>query len=83
FTWDQWHRRVCQLANALSSEFDVVAGTPGEPGDRIATMALNTHRHLELYFGVPGVGATLHPVNVRLSPEHIVHTIRHAQDRVL
>ncbi len=83
FTWDQWYRRVCQLANALSSELDVVAGTPGEPGDRIATMALNTHRHLELYFGVPGIGATLHPVNVRLSPEHIVYTIRHAQDRVL
>ncbi|MBY4895899.1 long-chain-fatty-acid--CoA ligase [Cupriavidus sp. AU9028] len=83
FTWREWYGRVCQLARALTGELDVAAGSPGEPGDRIATMALNTHRHLELYFGVPGVGATLHPVNVRLSPEHIVYTIRHAQDRVI
>lgn len=83
FTWMQWYRRVCQLAGALTGKLGVAPGAPGEPGDRIATMALNTHRHLELYYGVPGIGATLHPVNVRLSPEHIVYTIRHARDRVL
>src|SRR5690606_29521432 len=54
-----------------------------ELGDRVGTMAYNTHRHLELYYAVPGVGATLHAVNIRLSPEHIVYTIRHAEDRVL
>ena len=48
---------------------------PGEPGDRIATMALNHHRHLELYYAVPCTGAVLHPINVRLSPDHIIHTI--------
>lgn len=82
FTWMQWYRRVCQLGNALD-RLGVVPGVPGEPGDRIATLALNTHRHLELYYAVPGVGATLHPVNVRLSPEHIVYTIRHANDRIV
>ncbi|MGT2490069.1 hypothetical protein ACU4GD_04830 [Cupriavidus basilensis] len=46
-------------------------------------MALNTHRHLELYYGVTGIGATLHPINVRLSPQHIVYTIRHAGDKIL
>ncbi|MGO4327508.1 long-chain-fatty-acid--CoA ligase [Cupriavidus sp. M-11] len=83
FTWMQWYRRVARLANGLRGRFKVRPGVPGEAGDRIATMALNTHRHLELYYGVTGVGATLHPINVRLSPQHIVYTIRHAQDRVI
>jgi acyl-CoA synthetase (AMP-forming)/AMP-acid ligase II len=46
-------------------------------------MALNHHRHLELYYAVPCTGAVLHPINVRLSPDHIIHTIRHAQDKIL
>ncbi|HEY0846273.1 MAG TPA: long-chain-fatty-acid--CoA ligase [Noviherbaspirillum sp.] len=83
FTWKQWHARVCQLAHALEKKLGVKAGKPGEPGDRIGTMALNTHRHLELYYGVPCIGATLHPINVRLSPEHVIYTIRHAQDKVI
>lgn len=82
FTWMQWYRRVSQLANALAG-LGVSAGEPGVLGDRVGTMALNTHRHLELYYGVPGIGATLHPINVRLSQEHIVYTIRHAQDKVI
>ncbi|WP_454739844.1 long-chain-fatty-acid--CoA ligase [Cupriavidus necator] len=82
FTWLAWYRRVCQLAHALNG-LGVVPGVPDEPGDRIATLALNTHRHLELYYAVPGIGATLHPVNVRLSREHVIFTIRHAQDRIV
>ncbi|MBI5064375.1 MAG: AMP-binding protein, partial [Desulfatitalea sp.] len=82
FTWIEWYRRTCRLANALQ-KLGVRAGSPGEPGDRIATMALNTHRHMELYFAVPCIGAMLHCVNVRLSLDHIVYTIQHAEDEIL
>lgn len=82
FTWLEWHRRTCRLANALR-ELGVRTGGPGIPGDRIGTMALNTHRHMELYFAVPCIGAMLHCINVRLSLEHIVYTILHAEDEIL
>jgi len=83
FTWLEWYQRTCRLARALQGPLGVRSGSPAEPGDRIATMALNHHRHLELYYAVPCTGAVLHPINVRLSPDHIVHTIQHAQDKVL
>jgi len=83
FTWREWYERTCRLAHALRGPLGLKAGRPGEPGDRIATMALNHHRHLELYYAVPGLGAVLHPINMRLSPDHIVHTIRHSEDRIL
>ena len=83
FTWKQWHQRTSQLAHALQAKLGVQAGRPGAPGDRVGTMALNTHRHLELYYAVPCIGATLHPINVRLAPEHVIYTINHAQDKVI
>jgi acyl-CoA synthetase (AMP-forming)/AMP-acid ligase II len=83
FTWKQWYRRTSQLAHALQDKLGVKAGSPGAPGDRIGTMALNTHRHLELYYAVPCIGATLHPINIRLAPEHVIYTINHAQDKVI
>ena len=83
FTWLQWYKRTSQLAHTLEKKLDIKAGKPGEPGDRVGTMALNTHRHLELYYAAPCIGATLHPVNVRLSPEHVIYTIKHAQDKVV
>jgi fatty-acyl-CoA synthase len=52
-------------------------------GDRVATLAWNTHRHLELYFAVSGIGAVLHTVNPRLFPEQIDYIINHAGSRVL
>lgn len=52
-------------------------------GDRVATLAWNTHRHLECYFGVPGIGAVLHTANHRLSADQLAYTINHAQDRVM
>jgi len=82
FTWMQWYRRVSQLAHVLA-RLGVRPGTPGATGDRVGTMALNTHRHLELYYAAPCTGATLHPINVRLSPEHVISTIRHARDKVI
>ncbi|MGP4071186.1 long-chain fatty acid--CoA ligase [Piscibacillus sp. B03] len=54
-----------------------------ERGDKVATLAWNDHRHLEAYFAIPGMGAVLHTINIRLSPEHITHIINHAEDKVL
>lgn len=82
FTWQEWYRRTCRLAHALRS-LGVEPGDGSVPGDRVATMALNHHYHLELYYAVSCSGAVLHAVNMRLSPEHIVHTIQHAEDKVL
>jgi acyl-CoA synthetase (AMP-forming)/AMP-acid ligase II len=82
FTWRQWFERTCRLARALKS-FGVKAGKPGQPAIRLATMCLNHHYHLELYYGVSCLGAVLHPINIRLSLDHIVHTINHAEDKIL
>jgi fatty-acyl-CoA synthase len=69
-------RRARQLANAL-----VRAGV--RPGDRVATLAWNDHRHLELYYAVSCLGAVLHTVNPRLYPEQITYIVNHAADRFL
>jgi fatty-acyl-CoA synthase len=83
FTWREWYQRTCRLANALKESLGVQSGKPGKPGDRVATMALNNHQHLELYYAASCTGAVLHPVNMRLSLEHIVYTINHAEDKVI
>ena len=54
-----------------------------KPGDRVATFAWNHHRHLELYFAVPAVGAVLHTINIRLPREQIIYIINHADDRLI
>jgi len=68
--------RVAQLARAL--------GTLGiEHGDRVATMAWNSHRHFELYYAVSGMGAVCHTINPRLSDEQLIYILHHANDRIL
>nr|WP_047582481.1 long-chain-fatty-acid--CoA ligase [Methylobacterium sp. ZNC0032] len=52
-------------------------------GDRVATLAWNTDRHLELWYGISGIGAITHTVNPRLFPEQIAWIIEHAEDRLL
>ena len=54
-----------------------------EPGDRIGTLAWNNRRHLELYFGVPGMGMVCHTLNPRLAPDQLVYIVNHASDRML
>ena len=54
-----------------------------QPGERAATLAWNTHRHMELYYGVSGSGRVLHTVNPRLHPDQIVYIVDHAEDRVM
>src|SRR3954453_12766098 len=68
--------RVDRLAAALTA-----LGV--QPGDRIATFAWNTQRHLELYLAVPCIGAVLHTLNVRLFPEQLTYIANHAGDKAV
>jgi fatty-acyl-CoA synthase len=52
-------------------------------GDRVATLAWNTWRHLEAWYGILGIGAIYHTVNPRLFPEQIIWIVNHAADRVM
>src|SRR5882724_389048 len=54
-----------------------------KPGDRVGTLAWNTHRHFELYYGISGIGAVCHTINPRLFVEQIVYIINHAEDRFI
>jgi len=54
-----------------------------KPGDRVATLAFNNSRHLELYYAVPCMGAVLHTLNLRLFPQHLEFIINDAEDKVL
>jgi fatty-acyl-CoA synthase len=70
------NKRIGKLANTLKS-----LGI-GE-GDTVGVMDWDTHRYLECFFAVPMMGAVLHTVNVRLSPEQILYTLNHAEDKAL
>jgi fatty-acyl-CoA synthase len=74
YTYHDAHRRSRQLANALRA-LDIGVG------DRIGTLAWNTHRHFEIYYGVSGMGAVCHTINPRLFPEQIAYIINHAEDK--
>jgi fatty-acyl-CoA synthase len=67
-------KRSRQLANALDK-----LGL--ERGDRVATIAWNDYRHLEIYYAVSGAGFVCHTINPRLFPEQLVFIINHAEDR--
>src|SRR5579864_1626759 len=54
-----------------------------KPGDRVATLAYNNSRHLELYYAVPCMGAVLHTLNLRLFTQHLEFIINDAEDKVL
>jgi 3-(methylthio)propionyl---CoA ligase len=75
-TWGEVARRARRVANALD-------GLHLAAGDRVATLAWNGYRHLELYFGVSGTGRVLHTLNPRLHPEQLAWIINHADDRAL
>lgn len=69
-------KRVARLANALTD-----MGV--RQGQTVAVMDWDSHRYLECFFAVPMIGAVLHTVNIRLSPEQLVYTINHAEDDIL
>jgi 3-(methylthio)propionyl---CoA ligase len=75
-TYAECHQRAAQAAHWLAS-LGIGAG------DRVSSLAWNTHRHFELFFAVPGIGAVLHTANPRLPDEHIAYTINNAGSRVL
>jgi fatty-acyl-CoA synthase len=54
-----------------------------KPGDRVGSLAWNTHRHFEMFYGVSGTGAVLHTINPRLFADQLVYIINHAEDRLL
>lgn len=76
YTYCDYYERVTRLAGAL-----VRHGV--RPGDRVATLAWNHYRHLELYLAVPLAGAVLHTLNLRLSADEIAYIVQHADDRMV
>jgi fatty-acyl-CoA synthase len=76
YTYGEAGSRTKRLAKAL-------ARLGIAPGDRVGSLAWNTHRHFEMFYGVSGSGAVLHTVNPRLFPEQLVYIINHAEDAYL
>ncbi|ALS61447.1 3-(methylthio)propionyl-CoA ligase [Pandoraea norimbergensis] len=74
YTWRDAERRSRQLALALRR-----LGV--SDGERVGTLAWNGYRHLELYYGVSGMGSVVHTINPRLFPEQIAFIVNHAEDR--
>jgi 3-(methylthio)propionyl---CoA ligase len=76
YTYAEAERRARRLARAL-----LRLGI--RPGDRVGTLATNTYRHFELYYGISGIGAVCHTINPRLFDEQLLYIVNHAQDRLL
>ena len=76
YTYADAHGRSLKVAQALSR---LGIGL----GDRVATMAWNTARHFELYFGISGLGAVCHTLNPRLFADQLIYIVNHAEDRVI
>jgi fatty-acyl-CoA synthase len=75
-TYRAMYQRVLRLAGALQA-LGVKRGT------KVGVIEWDSHRYLEMYFGIPGIGAILHTINPRLSLENLVYTMLHAEDEVL
>lgn len=75
-SWGEVAKRSRQVASMLTA-LGVVRG------DRVATLAWNTHRHVEAWYGISGMGAIAHTVNPRLFKEQITYILNHAEDVVL
>ncbi len=75
-TYGEVHKRAKRVSNVLKA-LGVVQG------DRVATLAWNTARHLETWYGIMGIGAVCHTLNPRLFAEQLVYIINHAEDKVL
>jgi fatty-acyl-CoA synthase len=76
FTYHSIYQRIGKLAAGLSAQ-----GV--KQGDTVAVMDWDNHRYFECFFAVPMMGAVLHTINIRLSPEQILYTINHAEDDVI
>jgi len=76
YTYADCERRARRMADALARQ-----GV--QSGDRVATLAWNGYRHMEIYYAVGGMGAVVHTINPRLHPEQIAWIVNHAEDRAL
>jgi fatty-acyl-CoA synthase len=72
YTYAEAYKRVRKLANALE-------GLGVKPGDRVAVLAWNTFENYEIYFGVPGTGAVMLLLNLRLTPGDLSYVINHSE----
>jgi fatty-acyl-CoA synthase len=72
------YRDICHRSKLLTQAL-IALGVRAD--DRIATLAWNGYRHMELYYGVSGMGAILHTINPRLFPEQITYIANHAEDQ--
>ena len=75
-TYAEIHERAKRVSNALK-------GWGVQKGDRVATIAWNTARHMEAWYGIMGIGAVCHTLNPRLFPEQLVYIINHAEDKII
>ncbi len=75
-TYAQIHDRAHRISNALK-------GFGVKTGDRVATLAWNSGRHMEAWYGIMGIGAVCHTLNPRLFPEQLAWIINHAEDRII
>ena len=75
-TYGEIHERARRLSNAL-----LAMGV--RPGDRIATLAWNTARHIEAWYGIMGIGAVCHTLNPRLFADQLCYIVNHAEDRII
>jgi fatty-acyl-CoA synthase len=76
YSYQMLNERICRLAGALTA-----AGV--KAGDTVAVMDWDSHRYLECMFAIPMIGAVIHTINVRLSPEQILFTMNHAEDKLV
>ena len=74
------YRQVCIRAKKLASALE---RDGYKKGDILGTLALNGYRHLEIYYGISGMGCITHTLNFRLHPDQAVYIINHAQDKVI
>lgn len=75
-TYLELHERIQRLGGVLS-------GLGVRRGDRVGVMDWDSHRYLECFFAIPMLGAVLHTINIRLSPEQTLYTLQHAEDEVV
>ncbi len=76
YTYTEMYQRVLRLGAALKA-------LGAKIGTKVGVIEWDSHRYLEMYFGIPGIGAILHTINPRLSPADLAYTVIHAEDEIL
>ncbi|NRS89117.1 fatty-acyl-CoA synthase [Flavobacterium sp. 7E] len=77
YLFSDMYKRCKKLANALTKKLGI------NPGDIVGTFAWNHSSHVELYYGISGIGAVCHPINIRLSSSQTQYIINNSEDRVI